>query len=540
MDEGDEKDKKDKKDDEEEQYFLNVKKIQRSQNVDQDESTKSAELAETFGEDVPEDFLPKDVPDDVLPEDVPEDVPDDVLSEDVPDDVLSEDVLPEDGSVLSKRKISKISKPDDIEHPLKENEIKFGNELSEGLRKAAVDFLKGSIERYSKDRKTLASMILGEHDLNEMIQSQQSQDTNPNVQDNIVPTTPYSNTHFHSLLKTMFMSFYNYEGPIKREFEHNKFYFEIKITITEKRIKLIIDIEYDKNKIFHVSLFINKINKVGDDAYQISSIHITKDNNILTEDPLTKDPNEKKYVFIKLTNLFTIFSEYSKSDISTFIAHILQLLSEIFIIKKNPKEEITKISSTKINNFVYDVCRISVRKYVNVSGGRIQKNKTTSKPKATTAKPKATTSKPKATTAKPKTTTAKPKTTTAKPKATTAKPKATTAKPKATTAKPKATTAKPKATTAKPKTTTAKPKTTTAKPKATTAKPKATTAKPKATTAKPKATTAKPKATTAKPKATTAKPKATTAKPKATTAKPKATTAKPREITKSSPRKKTS
>ena len=496
MDKDDEKDKKDKKDDEEEQYLLNVKVIQRSQNVDQDESAKSAELAETFGEDVPEDFLPKDVPDDVLPEDVPEDVP---------DDVLSEDVLPEDGRVLSKRKISKISKPDDIKHPLKENEIKFGNELSDGLRKAAVDFLKGSIEGYRKDRKTLASMILGEHDLNEMIQSQQSQDTNPNVQDNIVPTTPYSNTHFHSLLKTMFMSFYNYEGPIKREFEHNKFYFEIKITITEKRIKLIIDIEYDKNKIFHVSLFINKINKVGDDAYQISSIHITKDNNILTEDPLTKDPNEKKYVFIKLTNLFTIFSEYSKSDISTFIAHILQLLSEIFIIKETPKEEITKISSTKINNFVYDVCRISVRKYVNVSGGRIQKNKTTSKPKATTAKPK---------------------TTTAKPKATTSKPKATTAKPKATTAKPKATTAKPKATAAKPK--------------ATTAKPRATTAKPKATTAKPKATTAKPKATTSKPKATTAKPKATTAKPKATTAKPKATTAKPREITKSSPRKKTS
>jgi len=498
-DEEDEHDEDDIHHDEDKQYFLNVKEIHLSQNVDQNES---AESAETFGEDVP-------------------------------NDLIGPSTRSSTNAAIYHPYERPKSDSDSITHPLAPNEIKFGNELSDGLRNAAVDFLKGSIDRYSKDRKTLASMILGEHDLNEMIQSLPSIEPYPNVQYNIVPTTPYSNTHFHSLLKTMFMSFYNYEGPIKREFEHNKFYFEIKITITEKRIKLIIDIEYDKNKIFHVSLFINKINKVGDDAYQISSIHITKDNNILTEDPLTKDPNEKKYVFIKLTNLFTIFSEYSKSDISTFIAYILQLLSEIFIIKKNPKEEITKISSTKINNFVYDVCRISVRKYVNVSGGRIQKNKTT-------AKPKATTSKPKATTAKPKTTTAKPKTTTAKPKATTAKPKATTAKPKATTAKPKATTAKPKATTAKPKTTTAKPKTTTAKPKATTAKPKATTAKPKATTAKPKATTAKPKATTAKPKATTAKPKTTTAKPKATTAKPKATTAKPREITKSSPRKKTS
>ena len=467
--------------DEDKQYFLNVKEIHLSQNVDQNESAESAESAETFGEDVPNDVIG-----------------------------------PSARNINSRHQpyVHKKSDSDSIKHPLNENEIKFGNKLSDGLRKAALKFLKDSIERYRKDRKRLALMILGEHDLSEMIQSLPSQESQHNVQYNIVPTTPYSNTHFHSKLKTMFDNFTSY-GTKTHNFVDNKFNFEIKITITEKRIKLIIDIQYidiqyidiehnEKKNIFHVSLFINKVG----DAYKISSIHITKDNNILTED----DPNEKKYVFIKLTKLFTIFFEYSKSDISTFIAHILQLLSEIFIIKEKPKEEITKISSTKINNFVYDVCRKSVENFAYVSGGRIRKNKTTAKPKATTAKPKATT----------------------------AKPKATTAKPKATTAKPKATTAKPKATTAKPKATTAKPKATTAKPKTTTAKPKATAAKPKATTAKPRATTAKPKATMAKPKATTAKPKATTAKPKATTAKPKATTAKPREITKSSSRKKTS
>ena len=539
----DEDDEDDIYHDEDKQYFLNVKKIQRSQNVDQNESAESSqkfdegESAETFGEDV------------VI----------DVIGNDPPPLVKN----PSTHSITNADRYHPYlyerpkSDSDSITHPLNENEIKFGNELSDGLRKAALDFLQYSIETYSKNRKLLASMILGEHDLNEMIQSLPSQDPYPNVQDRIGTITPYSNTHFHSKLKTMFDYFTSYDTNI-HTFAHNKFYFEIKITITEKRIKLIIDIKYidiehNEKNIFHVSLFINK---VGDDAFQISSIHITKDNNILTE-----DPNDKKYVFIKLTNLFTIFFEYSDGNIQKFIANILQLLSEIFIIKIDPKEEITKISSKKINKFVYDVCKESVRKYVNVSGGRIRKNKTTAKPKATTAKPKATaakpkataakpkattakpkatTAKPKATTAKPKATTAKPKATTAKPKATTAKPKATTAKPKATTAKPKATTAKPKATTAKPKATTAKPKATTAKPKATTAKPKATTAKPKATTAKPKATTAKPKATTAKPKATTAKPKATTAKPKATTAKPKATTAKPSAITKSSSRKKTS
>ena len=528
-DEEDEKDDDDIHHDEDKQYFLNVKKIQRSQNVDQYESAESSqnvdqdesaessqkfdegESAETFGEDVPKDVIGNVPP------------PLDKKSLKLPDARYNPYQRPNSDSVQ-------------IKHPLKPNEIKFGNELSESLRNTAVKFLTlyALDPRISNDRTLLASMILGEHDLSAMIQSLPIEETYPNVQDRIGTITPYSNTHFHSLLKTMFNSFYEYKGPTIHKFEHNKFYFEIKITITEKRIKLIIDIKYikyidiehdEKKNIFHVSLFINKVG----DAYKISSIHITKDNNILS----ITDPNEKKYVFIKLTNLFTIFFEYSKSDISTFIAHILQLLSEIFIIKETPKEEITKISSTKINNFVYDVCRKSVKNFAYVSGGRIQKNKTTAKPRATMAKPKATTAKPKATTAKPKATTAKPKATTAKPKATTAKPKATTSKPKATTAKPKATTAKPKATMAKPKATTAKPK-------ATTAKPKATMAKPKATTAKPKATTAKPKATTAKPKATMAKPKATTAKPKATTAKPKATTAKPRAITKSSSRKKTS
>jgi len=514
-DEEDEHDEDDIHHDKDKQYFLNVKKIQRSQNVVRDESTKSAELAETFDEDVPKDVIGNDPPPLVKK----------------PSKLPVEDARPRPYEPPKSDSVQ-------IKHPLKPNEIKFGNELSESLLNTAVNFLEKdvySIKTYYHDRKSLALMILGEHDLSAVIQSLSSLEPEKNVQDIIGTITPYRNTHFHSKLKTMFDNFTSY-GTKTHNFVDNKFNFEIKITITEKRIKLIIDIQYieyqyidiehdEKKNIFHVSLFINKVG----DAYKISSIHITKDNNILTED----DPDEKKYVFIKLTNLFTIFFEYSGENISIFIANILQLLSEIFIIKKKPNEEITKISSTKINNFVYDVCRKSVKNFAYVSGGRIQKNKTTAKPKATTAKPKATTAKPKATTAKPKATTAKPKATTAKPKATTSKPKATTAKPKATTAKPKATMAKPKATTAKPKATTAKPK-------ATMAKPKATTAKPKATTAKPKATTAKPKATTAKPKATMAKPKATTAKPKATTAKPKATTAKPRAITKSSSRKKTS
>ena len=211
-DEEDEKDDDDIHHDEDKQYFLNVKKIQRSQNVDQYESAESSqnvdqdesaessqkfdegESAETFGEDVPNDVIG-----------------------------------PSARNINSRHRpyVHKKSDSYSITHPLKENEIKFGNKLSDGLRKAALKFLKDSIERYRKDRKRLALMILGEHDLSEMIQSLPSQESQHNVQYNIVPTTPYSNTHFHSKLKTMFDNFTSY-GTKTHNFVDNKFNLKLK------------------------------------------------------------------------------------------------------------------------------------------------------------------------------------------------------------------------------------------------------------------------------------------------------------------------
>jgi len=351
-----------------------------------------------------------------------------------------------------------------ISHPLNDTEIEFGIKLSQALHEIAVNIVKDDITNVFSNRRLLASMILEENDLSSITETQPSQDQDPNVQNKINQIRIYENTFFHSKIEYMFNQFKKFNSFNKTQVYGN-FNIEIKLIVSELKIKFIIEIKYKNNVIFHVSLFINKNEN---DIYQISSIHITKEDSILSP-----HLSENKYVFIKLKNLFIIFFDYAEGNILKFIGYILQLLSNIFFIEEEASEEIRKVSSKKINKFVYDICKKSIRQYGKIiSGGRsgrINKNKTIKeKPKTAKVLTKVTKEKPK--TAKvvtkvTKVTKEKPKTAKVVNKVTKEKPKTPKVVNKITKEKPKTAKVVNKVTKEKPKTAKVVTKVTKEKPK---------------------------------------------------------------------------